>query len=104
MNWLPLIPFVIFFAWIFFSAIRHRKPCPNCAQPLPSIQSPLTKSKRQWIEGGCVCSYCGCETDYSGAKVISGTRPNTRSIVIGISLLAFAALPAIAMICTLVIR
>jgi hypothetical protein len=104
MNWLPLIPFAIFFAWLFFTAIWRRKPCPDCAQSLPLYQSPLTKTKRQWIEGGCVCGHCGCETDYSGAKVASGTPPRTRSIVFGVSLLALAALPAIALICVLIIR
>jgi len=104
MSWLPLLPFAIFFAWLFFTAIRPWKPCPDCAHPLPFFQSPLAKTKRQWIEGGCICGHCGCETDYSGAKVASGTPPRPRSIVIGVSLLALVSLPAIAMICILIIR
>lgn len=104
MTWLPLLPFAIFFAWLFVPSIRHQKACPDCGQSLPIFQSPLTKTNRQWIEGGCVCRHCGCETDYSGAKVASGTPPRTRSIVIGATLLAIAALPAIAMICILIIR
>jgi len=79
MNWLPLLPFAIFFAWLFFTALRHRKPCPDRAHPLPSFQSPLTKTKRQWIEGGHICGHCGCEADYSGVKVATGTPPNSVS-------------------------
>lgn len=104
MTWLPLLPFAIFFAWLFFTAFRHRKPCPDCAHLLPSLQPPLAKTKRQWIEGGFICNHCGCETDYSGTKVASGTPPRSRSIVLGVFLLAIAALPAIAMICILLIR
>lgn len=103
MNWLPLLPFAIFFAWLFFTAMRHGKRCPDCSHQLPSFQSPFTKNKRQWIEGGHVCGHCGCETDYSGAKVASGTPPSSQSIVIGASLLALVALPALAMICILII-
>jgi hypothetical protein len=99
MDWLPLSPFAIFFAWLFFDAMRRRRPCPDCGHPLPVFQSPEKKSKRQWIEGGSVCSHCGCETDYSGAKVAPGTPPSVRSVVLGVSLLAIAALPAIAMLC-----
>ena len=104
MNWLPLLPFVIFFAWLISTAMRRRKPCPNCAHPLPLIQSPLTKTKRQWIEGRSVCRHCGCESNCSGAKVASRTPSRSRSILIGLSLLALAALPAISMICILIVR
>jgi hypothetical protein len=79
MYWLPLLPFAIFFAWLFFTAVRLRKPCPDCGHSLPSIQSPLTKTKRQWIEGGHICGHCGCETDYSGTKVATGTPATSRS-------------------------
>ena len=104
MNWLPLLPFVFFFAWLLFSIRRQRQLCPECAHLLPALQSPFTKTARQWIEGGCVCRYCGCETDSSGNKVAPGTPPRTQSIWIGVSLVAFASLPAVAMLYVLVVR
>jgi hypothetical protein len=104
MNWLPLLPFAFFFAWLIFSAIRRRKPCPDCGHSLPFFQSPLTKGKRQWLQGGCICAYCGCETDNSGAKITSDVSQSSRSMVIGVLMLALAALPAMAMIFILISR
>lgn len=104
MNWLVLLPFAIFFVWLLVTSVLQRKLCPSCSQSLPLLQSPLTKTKRQWVEGGYVCENCGCETDFAGARVEPGTVPSTRSIVIGASLIAIAALPAIAMICILIVR
>jgi len=101
MNWLPLLPFVLFFAWLFLFGMRRRKPCPDCGNPRPSFQSPLTKTKRQWIEGGFICYHCGCESDISGIKVAPGTPPRLRSIFVGIALLVVAAVPAIAMLVVL---
>ena len=99
MNWLlPLLPFVLFFAWLFLFGMRHGKSCPDCGHPLPSFQSPLTKTKRQWVEGGFLCYHCGCESDIFGNKVASGISPTIRSICLRIALVALAAVPAVAML------
>jgi hypothetical protein len=103
MNWLPRLPFAIFFGWLLVACIQRRKSCPDCGQSLPMLRSPLTKTARQWIEGGNVCGHCGCETDSSGAKIAAGAPPRTRSMVIGASLLALAVLPAMALIRSLLI-
>ncbi len=101
MNWLPLLPFVLFFAWLFLFALRYRKPCPDCGKPLPSFQSPLTKTKRQWIEGGFLCNHCGCESDISGNKVAPETHRKLRPIFIGFALVALTTIPAVAMLVVL---
>jgi hypothetical protein len=84
--WIALFPFVLFFAWLYFFGMGHRKPCPDCNKPLPLIQSPFTKSKRQWFEGGYICRNCGCETSLAGDKVVSGlgARPGfaVRSVLL----------------------
>ena len=67
--WIPLFPFVVFFAWLFIFGMGRQKLCPDCNKPLPRIQSPFTKTKHQWIEGGFICSNCGCESDINGTKV-----------------------------------
>ena len=91
--WIPL-PFAVFFAWLFFFGMGRRKVCPDCNKPLPRIQSPSTKTWRQWVEGGYVCQNCGCEADIAGKKVLAGTAPQRRSIIIGIGLLTLAVVPA----------
>jgi hypothetical protein len=92
--WIPLFPFAVFFAWLFFFGMGRGKSCPDCAKALPLFQSPFTKTKRQWVEGGYVCQNCGCEVDIAGAKVAAGTAPQRRSIIIGIGLLMLAVVPA----------
>ena len=98
MNGLEFLPFAIFFAWLFFFGLGRRKTCPDCHKPLSLIQSPLTKTMRQWFEGGYVCQNCGCESDIAGMKVQAGTDPNRRSIITGIGLLLLAVVPAIVLI------
>ena len=100
MNWLPLLPLVLFFAFFLFG-MRRRKSCPECGNPLPSFQSPLTKTKRQWLEGGFLCYHCGCESDISGNKVPSGTSPRLRSIFMGIASVALAVVLAVVMLVVL---
>ena len=100
MDNLPLLYFAIFFVWLFFN-MQSRQPCPECGKVLSGIQSPLTKTKRQWIEGGFHCTNCGCESDISGDKVVTGTAPKAQSIYLGIALVTFAAVPAIVMFAVL---
>lgn len=65
-----LIPVVLFFA-LFLVVLLIRRPgtCPECGDALPKFQSPLTKTRRQWLAGGYVCQRCGCETNLAGRKV-----------------------------------
>lgn len=68
-NWLlPLIPFLLFFAFLPWGTQR-RVNCPQCGARLPVLQSPWTKSRRQWMEGGYRCQRCGCETNLAGEPV-----------------------------------
>ena len=99
--WLPLLPFTVFFTWLLLFGMRRSKPCPDCGKPLPSIQSPFTKTKRQWFEGGYMCGGCGCEADTAGNKVADGAAPKRMSIITGIGLLALAAVPAIILLTAL---
>ena len=102
--WIPLLPFALFFAWLFVFGMGRNKVCPDCNKPLPRIQSPFTKTKRQWIEGGFICSNCGCEADVNGTKVPTGTAPQRRSIFIGIGLVTLAIIPAIGLLTILIQR
>ncbi len=102
--WIPLLPFAVFFAWLFFSGMGRRKVCPDCNERLPPFQSPLTKTKRMWWEGGCVCRNCGCETDSAGNKVPAGVGPQRRSIITGIALLTLAVVPALILLSVLLHR
>jgi hypothetical protein len=73
---LILFPFVPFFA-ILLLLSHCRVSCPDCGDPLPFFQSPLTKTRRQWIAGGSVCQRSGCETNMVGQKVTADTFPAT---------------------------
>jgi len=90
MGW-TLVPIALFFAWLF---LRSRTDCPDCGNRSSAIQSPLTKTKRQWVEGGYCCVHCGCESDSSGNKVAAGAPLNPRSLYLGIALLTATAIPA----------
>ena len=100
--WLLLL--FAFFVWLFVFGGGCRKVCPECNKPLPRIQSPFTKTKRQWLEGGYVCQHCGCEADIAGRKVSAGTAPQRRSIIIGLGLLILTAVPAMVLLTILVRR
>jgi hypothetical protein len=73
-TFMPLLMFVPFFVFLLAFSLRRRN-CPDCGRPLPRIQSPFTKTRRQWAEGGYLCRSCGCETDLAGKKVTPGTGP-----------------------------
>lgn len=64
-----LIPFAfaVLFLWLFWP--RHRN-CPRCGEGLSIFQSPFKKTNRQWLEGGFLCSNCGCESTWEGRPVI----------------------------------
>ena len=93
--WPAFLPFGVFFVWLILMTMRRRIACPNCETPLSRIQSPLTKTRRQWWEGGYVCPSCGCESDRAGNPVPAGAAPTRRSIVTGIALLALVMIPAL---------
>lgn len=98
-----LLPFLVPFGWMLYSMAQRPKICPDCGKPLSFFQSPLTKTWRQWVEGGYTCQNCSCETDMAGRKVAAGTPPKPRSLVVGISLLTLTAIPGIVLL-TLLLR
>ena len=102
--WIPLLPFAAFLAWLFFFGMGRRKACPNCNQWLPRIQSPLTKTKRQWLEGGYVCQNCGCEADIAGNEVPAGVVLQRRSIITWIGLLTLAVVLGLILLTVLLYR
>lgn len=87
-----------------FYAMGPRKSCPVCEKPLPRLQSPFAKTKRQWLEGGYRCQQCGCETDLAGMKAVAGSAPSLRSYIVGAGLLAVTATPAVVLLTMLVRR
>ena len=95
MSWLPLLPFVVFFAAML---LMGKRSCPDCGERLSNFQSPLTKTRRQWIEGGYLCRRCGCESDLSGHRIEPGTPLSYRPFVIAIGILAAAIVPAVVML------
>jgi hypothetical protein len=97
MGW-TLVPIALFFAWLF---LRSHPDCPDCGNRCSIIQSPLTKTTRQWIEGGFRCAHCGCESDRSGNKVVAGAALNPQSLYVAIGLLAATAIPAVVLLMTL---
>lgn len=90
--WISLIPFALFFVWLFTGGARRS--CPSCARSLPRVQSPFTKTQRQWLEGGWVCSHCGCEVDRAGQEVVAGAVSNRRARMLHLSRLASGTLLA----------
>ena len=78
-------PFIPFF--VILLSFQWQKPCPDCGQPLPRFISPFKKTKRHWIEGGCLCPKCGCDVDTAGIKVPAGTPLRLRLLVTAIVML-----------------
>ena len=83
---IPWVVFLPFFICLFVFNWRRRD-CPDCGRPLPHFQSPFTKTRRQWVEGGFQCRDCGCETDLAGRKVAPGTVPRPGWLVRSVLLL-----------------
>ena len=68
---IALAPFAIFCGMLLMIGLR-RVNCPDCGARMPAFQSPFTKTRRQWLEGGYLCRRCGCETDLAGHRVANG--------------------------------
>ncbi|QDU50906.1 hypothetical protein [Gimesia panareensis] len=81
---MPLFPFLFFFGLIFF--LGRGKTCPSCHKPMPLFQSPLTKSRRQWLVGGYRCPNCGCETDLKGRQVATSAVPDRGALKLGLGM------------------
>jgi hypothetical protein len=94
---MPLLMFVPFFVFLFAFGLRRRD-CPDCGRPLPLIQSPFTKTRRQWAEGGYLCQNCGCETDLAGEKVAPRTGPRPGWIVRSVLLVIPAAVAGVVLL------
>jgi hypothetical protein len=76
----PMMPFVVFFTILVFVTLRGVT-CPDCHEHLSGFISPFKKTKRQWLDGGYVCSKCGCEVTMAGAKVPANMPLRFRSYV-----------------------
>jgi hypothetical protein len=64
------------FLFVLLLCCSRQQHCPDCGTPLPRVQSPFTKTRRQWLQGGYLCPNCGCETDLAGQKVLTnGNEP-----------------------------
>ncbi len=83
-----VLPFLV---WLVVQAARKRS-CPECGEPLPFFQSPLTKTRRQWVEGGYVCRLCGCESNLKGERVAPGAALNRGAFLRRLALLAAAGI------------
>jgi len=81
-----LAPFVVFFVALALGVFGRRRACPDCGALLPVLCSPLEKTRRMWLEGGCVCPNCGCETDVAGRKVTTSTPPASWPIALWVAL------------------
>ena len=92
----PILVFVPFFLVLILRGMQQRS-CPECGGPLHGFQSPWTKTRRQWVEGGYLCGRCGCECDVTGAKIVSGTGYSRAALIAGIALIVAAVAPAIAL-------
>jgi hypothetical protein len=95
----PLVAFFPFFLLLVLHGRRGR-PCPGCGGPLSGLQSPLTETRRQWIEGGYLCRRCDCESDLRGSRVGAGGY-NRRAFVRVVALLAATAVTGAALIALL---
>ncbi len=94
---MPLIPFLFFFAFLFL--LGRGKTCPACHRPMPTLQSPFTKTRRQWLVGGYRCSNCGCETDLKGRQVAASTLPEQRTLMLGLGLFVFCIVISLLLTC-----
>ena len=74
---LPALVGMGLFLLFLFVAMRRPKTCGNCGQRLSTFQSPFTKTKRMWREGGAICPKCGSEVDVAGRVVPVVARPRS---------------------------
>ena len=68
-----VLPFAVMF--LLLTILWRGLSCPECGTRAPWFVSPLTKTKRQWAEGGWRCATCGTDVDVRGRKVAPGTGP-----------------------------
>jgi hypothetical protein len=73
-DMLLILSFLPFCVILLLLSLR-RVSCPDCGDRLPFVQSPVTKTRRQWIAGGYLCQRCVCETNMAGQKVTADTPP-----------------------------
>jgi len=78
---LPVLILLLFAFFLIVVPLRRPGPCPECGKAMPVFQSPLTKTRRQWLAGGYVCQHCGCETNLAGQKVTADSPPARFPIV-----------------------
>lgn len=104
MTDLWMMPIALFFAWLFIFGMARGKVCPDCSRPLQLLQSPFTRTRRQWVEGGYLCQNCGCETDIAGRKVAAGTPLSFRALGLQLGLLTLAAIPLVVLMVMLLHR
>lgn len=85
-----MFPFAVFAIFLFSQVCRNGY-CPDCGARLPTLMSPLRKSRRMWWEGVYLRSRCGCETDLAGRKVTADTPlarfPASRTVLATLAVL-----------------
>ena len=77
----PALFLLLFAFFLIVGPLRRPRSCPECGDALPIFQSPLTKTRRQWLAGGYVCRRCGCEAKLAGQKVTADSPPARFPIV-----------------------
>ena len=79
------VPFLMLIVWIFIATRNCPASCPECQYPMSRFQSPFTKTRRQWLNGGFQCARCHCEIDLSG-RVLEREKPEQyiSPIIVGI--------------------
>ena len=69
---IAISPLLVTLLFILIATRKCPAECPDCHHPMSRFQSPFTKTKRQWMYGGFLCSNCGCELNLDGTKVSGG--------------------------------
>ena len=85
-------------AVIVFTLVATRNcpaSCPDCNSSISRFQSPITKTKRQWIHGGFRCTNCDCQLDIRG-NIVESEQTAPASFVAWIGLITLAAIVALA--------
>ena len=68
---LIFLPFALFFL-ILYSSMRFQRLCYHCGHTLPNMQSPVSRTARQWWKGGSTCSQCESDCLTDGGNPESG--------------------------------
>ena len=80
-----LSPLVVVLAFALLAALNCPPNCPECGTAISCVQTPMTKTKRQWMQGGYRCSNCDCQMDLRGNIVPRESTASAR-FVAGIAL------------------